>query len=765
MSSTKPSMANCAELQRKYLQELKHLEEEEEKLVDSLNSLFNQKTFLEDKVKGVSKLIPTLKVIKHEAQDLVDTINDISDSSEKISGKIRSLDVARNRVEECQLRVNDLIDLDICSQGVQAAILDSDYEKGAAHVHRFLSMDQSLLTKTATDMDNVSNIMKSVRTLQDAASQLRAIVEHEFNDAVNNEDLTSIERFFKIFPLLGMHEQGIKEFCTYLRAKIATVAEKNLKTAMNIPQSDKRYGVIYADTLVLLFEGLARVIDTHQPLIETYYGPGRLLSAIKVLQKECDIQMKRVYGDWARARQIIKKIQVINEVSRMGTSSSFGKIEKIDPKDLDILIGEITLMHYRIELYIKFVQRKVMADADVGVPNQQEKDNIIKSLENLIKDSDISQCKHELLSHYLRLEQYYMEESIAKAVAMDTLEPSQQTSSMVDDTFFIVRKCIRRSISTGSLDGICAIINNACRALESDYCEVLKSRLRQGYPSGYLDLTQAYNVLQTSIQHGRLQSGDTEQSRTAFITALNNSDSSTEYVDALCDHVLKEIEQALPNMNSRDRGKLESCLSGLSSVTANLRDIIDYGMQQLRNAAVKPRVHPWVDAFLNVNHHFTEEELSAYEAGESFVQTLIMNLETLLSSFKDILTPSNYDAFTQVLTSEVTQRLEKVVMKSTFNRLGGLVLDKEVRSLAGYITATTSWSVRDKFARLTQIATALNLEQLNEIYDYWGSHDGALTWRLTPTELKSIMQLRYVQLQCFFYIMSFHPMRIPRFLL
>lgn len=69
-------------------------------------------------------------------------------------------------------------------------------------------------------------------------------------------------------------------------------------------------------------------------------------------------------------------------------------------------------------------------------------------------------------------------------------------------------------------------------------------------------------------------------------------------------------------------------------------------------------------------------------------------------------------------------------------------MDKEVRSLAGYITAATSWSVRDKFARLTQIATVLNLEQLNEIYDYWGTHDGALTWRLTPTELKSILGLR-----------------------
>lgn len=64
-----------------------------------------------------------------------------------------------------------------------------------------------------------------------------------------------------------------------------------------------------------------------------------------------------------------------------------------------------------------------------------------------------------------------------------------------------------------------------------------------------------------------------------------------------------------------------------------------------------------------------QDELSAYEAGESFVQTLIMNLETLLTSFKDILSANNYDQFIQVLTSEVTQRLEKVVMKSQFNRV------------------------------------------------------------------------------------------------
>lgn len=106
---------------------------------------------------------------------------------------------------------------------MQTAIYDGDYEKGAAHVHRFLSMDQSLLQRTATDIENVSSILKSIRTLQDAANQLQAIVKHKFDDAVKSEDLVSIERFFKIFPLVGMHEEGIREFCSFLRTKVSNV--------------------------------------------------------------------------------------------------------------------------------------------------------------------------------------------------------------------------------------------------------------------------------------------------------------------------------------------------------------------------------------------------------------------------------------------------------------------------------------------------------------------------------------------------------------
>ena len=35
---------------------------------------------------------------------------------------------------------------------------------------------------------------------------------------------------------------------------------------------DKRANVIYADTVTLLFESIARTVEIHQPLVETYYG-------------------------------------------------------------------------------------------------------------------------------------------------------------------------------------------------------------------------------------------------------------------------------------------------------------------------------------------------------------------------------------------------------------------------------------------------------------------------------------------------------------
>lgn len=181
------------------------------------------------------------------------------------------------------------MDLQLCSQGVATALKNEDYEQGAAHVHRFLLMDCQLLERTAEDVSgDRTSITSSLATLQQAAFQLRTVVTHKFDEAVKSEDLASVERFFKIFPLLGMHDEGLKKFCQYLCSKLQETAQKNLKLALEVKPSDKRAPVIFADTMTLLFEGIARIVEIHQPIIETYYGPGKLPMSIMILHRECD---------------------------------------------------------------------------------------------------------------------------------------------------------------------------------------------------------------------------------------------------------------------------------------------------------------------------------------------------------------------------------------------------------------------------------------------------------------------------------------------
>ena len=102
-------------------------------------------------------------------------------------------------------------------------------------------------------------------------------------------------------------------------------------------------------------------------------------------------------------------------------------------------------------------------------------------------------------------------------------------------------------------------------------------------------------------------------------------------------------------------------------------------------------------------------------------------------SFKGSLTNNNYENFVGMMASEVTLQIEKASCKSKFSRLGGLQFDREIRSLVSFFAA---WSMREKFSRLNQIATILNLEAVSEINDF---HEN---WKLTTTEMKQTLALR-----------------------
>ena len=63
-------------------------------------------------------------------------------------------------------------------------------------------------------------------------------------------------------------------------------------------------------------------------------------------------------------------------------------------------------------------------------------------------------------------EEFYLEENVEKAIAIDEWSPDALTTSMVDDVFFILQKCGGRALAIGSLQCLCAILgqlNNLLR--------------------------------------------------------------------------------------------------------------------------------------------------------------------------------------------------------------------------------------------------------------------------------------------------------------
>lgn len=141
----------------------------------TLDAALTKKFGLEARLRNCSiKHQQLLKAsVTEDSKKLVEMISYTAQLAEKVSAKVRRLDCARSRATEVQCRVHDLIDLQLCSQGVIYAIKEEDFEKGAAHVHRYLTMDKKILQKTADDVSSMTSVNQAVETLEKAAKEMR----------------------------------------------------------------------------------------------------------------------------------------------------------------------------------------------------------------------------------------------------------------------------------------------------------------------------------------------------------------------------------------------------------------------------------------------------------------------------------------------------------------------------------------------------------------------------------------------------------------
>lgn len=95
---------------------------------------------------------------------------------------------------------------------------------------------------------------------------------------------------------------------------------------------------------------------------------------VTILQRECDLEVKNLLLEFNKNRQIQYRIKQVNEAAQRqngaGNANSIqslghyrkpsgGSIDKLNPKDIDSIIAEITVMHSRIELFFRFMRRRL----------------------------------------------------------------------------------------------------------------------------------------------------------------------------------------------------------------------------------------------------------------------------------------------------------------------------------------------------------------------------------------------------------------------
>ncbi|KAI3973824.1 hypothetical protein MKX01_030400 [Papaver californicum] len=256
-----------------------------------------------------------------------------------------------------------------------------------------------------------------------------------------------------------------------------------------------------------------------------------------------------------------------------------------------------------------------------------------------------------------------MVENVRKAIKIDEHVPDSLITSMVDDVFYVLKSSFRRATLTSSMNTVLSILSDAMNLLSNEYQEALQHKMREP----------------------NLGTG------TEIATTLDNMDVSSEYVLKIRHGIEEQCVEIFPAL--ADREKIKSCFSELGERSTGFKQALNAGIEQLIST-VTPRIRHVLNIVGTISYEISEAEYVENEA--------------------------NGDSFVHLIIDFIVKRLEVIMMQKKFIQLGGLQLDRDARSLVSHFSGMTQRTVRDKFARLTQISTILNLEKVYEILDFWG---------------------------------------------
>ncbi|KAI6649418.1 Conserved oligomeric Golgi complex subunit 4-like [Oopsacas minuta] len=704
--------------------ELTELDAEEIELLAELESCQGSREELEEAIYSLSSLSTELNPINQDVTRLEQDITRSHLMLDQVCQKVKLLDFAKSRVFACMKRVDDVIDLRSCSEVVNNSLASGDYERAAAHLHRYLVLDERMIKDTVSGFSDVSTVDASFQSIRQAEVELKTLMQEKFEQALVDRNEKAVERYFKIFPFLFLHEEGLQKYSQFLRGRISFITEGRFSDAVSQSAVNKP-GIGLAIPIISLFTDIQQVLQDKKSSVDVLYGTGYITYIILELQRECDIQVRKILLQQKQIRKIDQKLTIINESKTL--TGVTGNQKKLDTKELDVILTELTTIISHAEIYFAFIHTLISTSLSELETQQTLTEDFIKESKMLVSES--KQQIQELLSHYLMFENYFMRQSIYRA---SELNQTSGSNSLLDDTFYILHKCLRRAIFTSSPDCIGAMLNDAGSVLLE-----VKSRLQnENKASSGVDIA---GVLQAKLP-GASKSAD----HTTLLTQskyINQVETCLEYIDKLACELEIDLEKFFLSSEELNCVRIRTCLDEFRSHSKVFKVMLNSKISEIYKQFLLPKVHAHLDNYSTRNFNISTDEFSHHDSSAE-VQGLLLSLQEQLGRFDADMKKRNFELIIDHLLEDICQQLERVILKSQFSQMGALLLDKEFRAISSYLSSKTSVSIREKLSRTNQIISLLSLESLREIRDYWKPNTGLVSSRLSLAEVKSFLKLR-----------------------
>lgn len=678
-----------------------------------LDSLLSQRPDLDRQLSSLQKSADVLHIVKADSDHLFSNVRSTSHLADHVSAKVRQLDLAQSCVSDTLLLIDAIVHRSHCLDGVHKALQSDDFESAANYIQTFLQIDAKFKDSAASDQRD---------QLLASKKQLQGIVRKRLSSAVDQRDHPTILRFIKLYPPLGMEEEGLQAYVNYLKKVIA------MRSRIGLDQLDELMGehsqsqslpnpnpnrVNFVACLTNLFKDIVLAIEENDEILRNLCGEDGIVYAICELQEECDSRGSSLINKYMDYRKLARLTSDINTYKNNLLSAV---AEGPDPREVELYLEEILSLTQLSEDYTEYMVSKIRALSSVDPELGPRATKAFRS-------GNLSRVVQDITGYYVILEGFFMVENVRKAISIDEHVLDSLTTSMVDDVFYVLQSCCRRSISTSNINSVIAVLSNAVSLLGSEYNEALQQKMREPNLGAKLFLGGS----------------GVQKTGTEIATALNDMDVSSEYVLKLRHEIEELCAEAFPT--PADRERVKSCLSELNEMSNTFKKALSIGMEQLV-ATVTPRIRPVLDSVATISYELSEAEYADNEVNDPWVQRLLHAVEANVAWLQPLMTSNNYDVFVHLVIDFIVKRLEVIMMQKRFSQLGGLQLDRDARALVSHFSSMTQRTVRDKFARLTQMATILNLEKVSEILDFWGENSGPMTWRLTPAEVRRVLGLR-----------------------